>query len=182
MKKIHILLLLLLSVAMTFNSEGASKKSKAATGDTCPAEITAEYKKLTLDLMKILGYAEGYQVVNNGIIQRLQMYNPKISDEFVEKLNKDIDNSDFLESIVKIYSQYFSLNDVKALHKYFTSNTFHKANKYGVKVQNEIDDMLGIYHKRRTEEIKEQIKNAGYEMPQFLMLDEDTNSVINNNN
>lgn len=168
MKNKKILMILLILIISNNLVLALAKKEKTSEGDKVPATITKEYRNMTLELMKILDYYDGYQMVNGKITSRLRLYDPNMDKSFSDAINKSADNSAYLDSLVSIYSRYFSLNDLKVLHKYFFSPTFKKAEILGMKIQNEVYDVLDQIETNRKEEIKNMYLKAGRKLPEFL--------------
>lgn len=185
MKNIYIFTIILsfIFLSFTLSAVGKPKAKTNENADICPAIITPEYKKLTLELMKILDYEQGYDMMFNSIITKIQMYEPDIKQDMLKKLQTETYNDQaYKDSLVVIYSKYFSLNDVKFLHKYFTSSTFKKANIFGMKVQDEVEVLLNDLTGAQKKIIADKIKSSGYAVPQFLTVGQENKTDTLNNN
>ncbi len=168
MKINKIILIVIITIISCNFAFATSEKENNSKDDLIPAKITKEYRKMTLDLMQVLGFYEGYDMVTNNITTRLVMYDPNIDKSFSDSIRNTSNNSAYLDSLVNIYSRYFSLNDLKVLHKYFFSSTFRKAEIVGMKIQNEVDAVLNQIDLDRKAEIKNMYLKTGRKVPEFL--------------
>ncbi len=168
MKYLLSLCLMLMLLAMPAEAQSNKKKGNK-DDDKIPATITAEYKQKTLDLMKEFSYYDGYDMIISTLAGRYNLYRSGMPDNFVDSLFRTpAQRDEYLNALVELYSKEFSLNEVRKLHEYFTSDLFRKANMGATAFQGKIDELMSKMFTKKEEELKAKMKEAGYEMPKII--------------
>lgn len=171
MKYLISLCLMIMLLAIPAESQSSKKKSDN-DDDKIPAPITAEYRKKTLDLMKEFSYYDGYDIVISNLARRYTLYNTGMPSNFVDSLfDNTAQRDEYLNALVELYSNEFSMNEVRQLHAYFTSDLFRKANMGATAFQDKVEFLMQKIYEQKETELKEKMKDAGYEMPKIINID-----------
>lgn len=181
----YILSLCLTFMLLAVPAESQSKKEQSnKDDDKIPATITAEYRQKTLDLMKEFSYYDGYEMIVATLNRRYSSHNKDIPANFVDSvLNTKANNDAYLNALVELYAKEFSLNEVRQLHAYFTSDVFRKANMGAMAFQANVDAILEKILTEKETELIDKMKKAGYKViePIRVKMDVEPDEIEKNN-
>jgi uncharacterized protein len=84
-----------------------------------PAPIAEDKRQEIEKMLKLAGIEKQIPQMLAQVIARFKAQSPEISDEFWVKFQKKVDPHEFVEEMIPLYDEYYTLDDLKAINAFY---------------------------------------------------------------
>ena len=158
--------------AFSFCSSYSQENTKQSVTDAT-VKVTPEYRAATLRLFKAINPDDVFQDMVDGILKRVERYELGMPKSFQDSLAKSLDNTNFYDEQIQVYSEIFDLKEIQELTNYFESAVAKKMRLYSGGFMRKLGAIEDKYFSLICLELGKKIEARGFEAPPFLKPPQD---------
>ncbi len=89
------------------------------TNAPAPDDVDPAKKAAIIKMMELTGRVKMTQMVMEQMISRFKMQNSRVSPEFWDRFEKEVNVQGLVEKMIPLYAKYYSLDDLKAINAFY---------------------------------------------------------------
>ena len=129
-------------------------------------KINKEKKDAIAILIRATNADDVFDMMKGRITGSFVQNMPSVPKAFWYKIQQEIDNTDFTEMLIPVYDEKFTLEEIKKLNEFYTSEVGRKMTELRKEINKEIFEIAKEWSIKKTDEIYEKLEEEGHIKPE----------------